>query len=186
VLARLLATGGHDTSSEQWTVLVIDAPEHVNAMVTPHRVMVVFSGLFRIATSEAELAAVLSHELGHYIADHASEQQSNRYTLWLFLAGLLAYTALHRAWLAMGTLFTLGGGALELWADKPLQRQHEIEADLTGMLLMADACYDPRAMAMWWKKLMALTTSPQEPEFVSTHPPVSLAWLAVARDDDGC
>ena len=87
------------------------------------------------AASDAELAAVLSHELGHFIADHAREKQTT-----------VLHTVRHvMPWLPLAWLLN------RLLSD-PLAsclyaklRFHEHEADYIGLLLMTDAGYDPAA-----------------------------------------
>ena len=51
----------------------------------------------------------------------------------------------------------------------PYSRTHEIEADLIGLELMADAGFDPRASLTLWRK-MAAAADGQPLEFLSTHP----------------
>ena len=63
------------------------------------------------------------------------------------------------------------GGALlsEYGISKPFSRQHETEADIGGLMLMASAGYNPQAALSVWQK-MAQAGSSGMPSFLSTHP----------------
>lgn len=65
--------------------------------------------------------------------------------------------------------------ALDLGVMKPASRTQESEADYIGLLMMAGACYDPQEAVGVWKRMKKVEeTQPGIPEFMSTHPSVSL------------
>jgi predicted Zn-dependent protease len=64
--------------------------------------------------------------------------------------------------------------------ELPLTRKQEIEADYVGLMMMAEACYDPRAAVGLWQRMEILQSMRRErppPEFLSTHPAVSFPFL---------
>lgn len=76
LVAKLLAAMGE--KSDDWIVRVLDTdPPTVNAFVTGGKYIYVFTGLMKQATSEDELAAVLSHELGHSLLKHNERQKED-------------------------------------------------------------------------------------------------------------
>jgi hypothetical protein len=67
----------------------------------------------------------------------------------------------------------LGSMLLDLGVMRPSSRQQESEADHVGLMLMAQSCYDPKAAVGLWQRMeMAENAAP--PEWMSTHPSVSL------------
>lgn len=67
-------------------------------------------------------------------------------------------------------LAQLAGGALANYGFiLPYSRKHESEADYIGLLLAADAGYDPREAVRVWQRMEQISKE-QPPEFLSTHP----------------
>lgn len=62
-----------------------------------------------------------------------------------------------------------------LEVELPMSRSQEMEADYVGLMMMAEACYDPRAAVGLWQRFEMLQKSRgvEIPEFLSTHPAVS-------------
>jgi len=116
-----------------------------NAMMAPNGMMLVWSGLMLRAENEAQLAAVLGHELGHYLERHQVEQLR---------------AAKDRAVLStmVGMVGGVGSvlGQIGLMADMfAFSREHEERADRMGMRLMRHAGYDGREAAAIWDNLLA-------------------------------
>ena len=119
---------------------VVDSPE-VNAFALPGGYVYITRGLMAYLNSEAELAAVLGHEIGHVTARHAVRQQS--------AAQLTSLGA------ALGTAFipglnNVGGQQLTNMFGSALLsgygREQELEADKLGAEYLGKAGYDPNAM----------------------------------------
>ena len=129
----------------EYTFNIIDSPE-INAFALPGGYVYVNRGLLTFMNSEAELAAVLAHEIGHITARHAVQQQAR---------GRIAQTAA-----AVGGIVTAvatGSGYVgsqindiaSIWAQTGLSgfgREHELEADSLAAEYLVKAGYDPAAM----------------------------------------
>ncbi|HBP1776120.1 TPA: M48 family metalloprotease [Pseudomonas aeruginosa] len=124
-------------SNLQYHFTVIDSPD-INAFALPGGYIYIHRGLIAYLGSEAELAAVLGHEVGHVTARHSVRQQSQA-SAWNILGQAVAIgTGVGAAGdLAnvLGTAFVRGYG-----------RDMELEADGLGAQYLARAGYDPTAM----------------------------------------
>ncbi|KAI0005644.1 hypothetical protein F4779DRAFT_47931 [Xylariaceae sp. FL0662B] len=163
VMRRLIPVSG--MADAQWEVVVIDDPETANAFVLPGGKVFVFSGLLRIARNEDGLAAVLGHEIAHNLAGHVAERMSGQIGINILLYSAILLTG---GIAILGTHF-IGGAILDLLFSRPMGRKQESEADYIGLMMMAEACYDPRQALEFWKRMdRALEGAP--PEWMSTHP----------------
>jgi predicted Zn-dependent protease len=127
-----------------FTVLDDDS---VNAFTTGGGYVYVHRGLLSYMTSEAELAAVLGHEIGHITARHPARQQTR---------GVLASV------LATGAAIMTGSGAVaqlaNIGAEAWMQgygRENEMEADRLGLLYATKSGYNPEAMGRVFKVFKA-------------------------------
>lgn len=105
----------------------------VNAFAVPGCYIYVTRGLFAVITSEAELASVLGHELGHVVARHA--QRQNQRSLWRNL-GVIATSVT-----GSERLTRLAGQAAQYFGLRYSRRQ-EYEADDFGVEYLRRAGYD--------------------------------------------
>ena len=137
-----------------------------NAFVLPGNHVFVFTGLFKYARNEDELAAVLAHEMGHTLARHAGERISSSFLVSLFARFTLLFDP-------SGFLYTIFLPACALLHDLPNSRETEIEADKIGVTLSAEACYDPRAAKSVFLAIKAGEDTDIVPQFLSTHPSYS-------------
>ena len=153
----------------RWEFHVIDKPKTVNAFCLPGGKIFVYTGLFKYARDEAELASVIGHEVAHALARHGAERMS---------MVLLAQLGEAAALVAMGNqseetqvAFLAAFGVItNLGVLLPYSRTHEYEADRIGLILMALAGYDPHAALSFWKKMAQLSKGETGFEFLSTHP----------------
>ena len=114
-----------------------------NANMAPNGMMQVWTGLLLRVDNEAQLAAVLGHEIGHFLERHSLQQlrdaKSKSATATFFamfgLAGAVANLAV------MASMFSFS-------------REQESRADTLGMLLMQQAGYDGREAAAVWDNLL--------------------------------
>lgn len=152
-----------DAPSWQWEVNTLETKE-LNAYAMPGGKIMVYSGLVdQLKLTDAEMAAVIGHEIAHALREHSRERISRTYAQQLALAGVAVVTGAGEG--AMNLANTVASVTFQL----PHSREQESEADEIGMELMARAGYDPNAAVSVWKKMMAANQGGQ-PEFLSTHP----------------
>ena len=150
----------------KWEFAVIDDPKQANAFALPGGKVGVYTGLLPIAQSANGLAVVLGHEIAHAVARHGAERMSQ---------DVVAQTggSLLGAVLGGGpgtnTILAAYGLGAQVGVLLPYSRTQESEADHIGLLLMAQAGYDPRGALAFWQRMERAGGS-KTPEFVSTHP----------------
>ncbi|MCW7492149.1 M48 family metallopeptidase [Leptospira sp. 2 VSF19] len=160
IVSAELAVTTDTTGVDSWEVVVF-RDNTPNAFALPGGKIGVYTGMFFVAKNKDQLAAVIGHEIGHVIARHGNERVSQNQ-----LAGG-----------SVKILESLGkptvAGALGLGAKfgvlLPFSREHESEADLIGLEIMAKSGFDPRQSVELWKNMSALGGSKTN-ELLSTHP----------------
>ena len=125
----------------EWEVSVV-RDDQINAFCLPAGKMVVFTGILKLAGNDDDfVATVLSHEMAHALAHHASERVARAQTHQNILRSL------------------------------SYDRMQEAEADHIGVFLMAFAGYDPsKAVTFWERMARAHGGKAGKPEFLSDHP----------------
>lgn len=152
-----------DAANWNWEVNVITSPD-VNAWAMPGGKIAVYTGLIeKLQLTDAELAAVIGHEVAHALREHSRERASEQ----MVAGGLISIGS---ALFGLGEMGQKGAeyaymGLIGL----PNSRQHEVEADRVGVELAARAGYDPRAAVSLWQK-MGQVGGGQPLTFLSTHP----------------
>lgn len=141
-----------------------------NAWCLPGGKIAVYSGLLPITQTEAGLAVVMGHEVGHAIAQHGNERMSQQ--LAAELGGVGLSVALSSKPQQTQDIFQAAYGyGAQYGALLPFSRTQESEADKIGLVLMAIAGYDPNeAVALWQRMKQATSSAGTVPEFMSTHP----------------
>jgi beta-barrel assembly-enhancing protease len=138
----------------------------INAFALPGGFVFVNRGAIEVSDSEAQLAAVMGHELSHVALRHGTAQASKA-QLAQGAAGIFGGLF---GGSTGGDLLTegvaLGAGGLLL----RYSRGDETQADVMGTQVIYDAGYDPRAMAQFFEKLQAETAGKNPPQFLSDHP----------------
>jgi predicted Zn-dependent protease len=155
----------------QWEVTVIKDDKTMNAFALPGGKIAVYTGIFPVAKSEAGLAAVLGHEVTHALARHGAERmsQGELTNAALQAVGAAAGASGMNPVLSQGAMAALGAGA-QVGVLLPFSRAHESEADYIGILLAADAGYDPRESVSLWQRMEQMSQGGGPSEFLSTHP----------------
>jgi predicted Zn-dependent protease len=153
----------------KWEVQVFK-DDTANAFALPGGKIGVHTGLLKVAKTDAQLAAVIGHEVGHVIAEHGNERVSQGLAAQggLAIAGALTKDSPYRG-LVMGAL----GLGTQVGVLLPFSRTQESEADLIGLDLMAKAGFDPQQSVELWKNMKAESDKAgggAPPEFLSTHP----------------
>jgi len=151
----------------EWQWSVIDDDKTVNAWALPGGKSAVYTGMLRMAKSDDELAVVMGHEASHAIARHAGERISSN----MVIQGALQGTSMALGDMSpaaqQATMAALGLGS-NVGVLLPWSRMQESEADELGLLIAADAGYDPRTAIDLWTRMSSQSGAP--PEFLSTHP----------------
>lgn len=153
----------------RWRFEVLDTPE-VNAFALPGGTVVITRGLLAMLRDEAELAAVLGHEIAHVAARHAAQRMTR------------ARTAETGTWVAtaLGSLVGLGPVAAQLssgWAAGSVAaygRDQEMEADRLGADYLRRDGQDPRRMA----DVIATLQRAEKARQLGSRPPTAPAWLS--------
>jgi predicted Zn-dependent protease len=152
-----------DAPGWNWEINTLTTNE-MNAYAMPGGKIMVYSGLVeRLKLTDAELAAVIGHEISHALREHTRERVSRAYAQQIALTGIAVATGA-----GQGTL-DLANTVASVTFQLPHSREQESEADIMGLELMARAGYDPNAAVNVWKKMIAAEKS-SPPEFLSTHP----------------
>lgn len=120
---------------------IIDSPD-INAFALPGGYVYVNRGLLDYLTSEAQLAAVLGHEIGHITARHAVRQQTAARTSNVLSTAVAVASVVTTGTSVLGETASLFGGAL----ISGYGRDMELEADALGAEYLLKAGYDPNAM----------------------------------------
>ncbi|KAF5743580.1 hypothetical protein HS088_TW08G00164 [Tripterygium wilfordii] len=141
-----------------WEVLVVNEPV-VNAFCLPGGKIVVFTGLLEHFRTDAEIATILGHEVGHAVARHSAEMITKN--LWFAIIQLIMYQFV---------MPDLANIMSTLLLRLPFSRKMEIEADYVGLLLMASAGYDPRVAPKVYEKLGKVSGDSALRDYFSTHP----------------
>ncbi|WJN58351.1 M48 family metallopeptidase [Pseudomonas sp. SO81] len=152
-----------DAAQWDWQVNLIDS-EELNANCGPGGKIIVYSGLIeQLQLSDAELAAVMGHEIAHALREHSREAMSKAY-------GTQLATQVGSALLGLGEAGKqVADTGVEYLMTLPNSRSNENEADIIGLELSARAGYDPNAAISLWQK-MSKAGGGAPPEFMSTHP----------------
>jgi predicted Zn-dependent protease len=148
-----------------WTFRLVDDPA-VNAFALPGGYVYVTRGLMSHLTSEAELAAVIGHEIGHITARHTVSMISKAQ---LANVGLMLGMILRPELQNYGNLAEAGLSVLFLKYSRDAERQ----ADDLGLRYVSRSDYDPRPMADVFttlERVSALEKKGRVPGWLATHP----------------
>ena len=168
VRALSVATGA-PRGGGNWVVTVFKEDKTVNAFALPGGHVSVYTGIFKVAKTPGELAAVLGHEMGHVQAGHGAERISDQEAtaVGVDLAALLAGID-QSSTKGQATMAALGVGA-QVGLLLPFSRAQESEADKLGTQYMAGAGWDPHEALELWRNMMS-SGEGAPPELLSDHP----------------
>src|SRR5262245_3379654 len=152
----------------QWNFVVIKKDREANAFCLPGGKVAVYTGILPIAQDQAGLSVVMGHEIAHAIARHGAERMSQAQLA--ELGGQALAIGLGGSASSAAILAAYGLGA-QVGVLLPYGRTQESEADHIGLLLMAQAGYDPRVAIGFWQRMERSSGAKGgPPEFLSTHP----------------
>src|SRR5919106_273731 len=161
IVARLAAVA--DRPDYRWEINAIKDDKTINAFVLPGGKIAVYTGIFPIAQTEAGMAIILGHEMGHAIARHAGERVSQQ--LGAQLVGTALAVGIQGSPYGSMIMAAYGLGA-QVGVLLPYSRTQEEEADEIGLVLAARAGYDPSVAIGVWER-MAQLPGRRPPEFLS-------------------
>ncbi len=149
----------------QWQLAVLKSDE-INAYVAPGGKVVFYTGIVnKLNLTDAEIAAVMGHEMTHALEEHSKNKLGAQ-----VLTNLAVNVGKSYVGDAAGGL---GATALDLGSQVgvglPYSRSLESRADYGGLMLMAKAGYNPQAAITLWEKMNKLEGA-GGPAFMSTHP----------------
>lgn len=169
-----------------------------NAGMTANGTMLVFSGLLLRARSEAELAAVLGHEFGHFEKRHTLQKFKAKRTgtdVLSWAAVLASMSGSRQAHQSFGDLQDSVWGGLARFS-----RDQEREADLLGLGYLNDGALRPQAASRFWRNQIleaeasAAARGLRKPDFdrisfFASHPPdgerADYLYALAAPDGEG-
>jgi predicted Zn-dependent protease len=145
-IGQRLAKHSH-RANLKWTFTVLDSPE-VNAFALPGGYVYVTRGIMPYLDSEAELAGVIGHEIGHVTARHGAQRATRQQTAGI---GVLAATVLGAVLEAKGVS---GAGKVASQVSQSVaagyiasySREQELQADELGAEYLARNHYNPQKM----------------------------------------
>ena len=135
----------------QYHFKIVNSPS-INAFSLPGGYVYVNRGLLELIESEAELAGVLGHEIGHVVAFHSMNDVARRW--WADRAiNEVKKAGLTPDQKIQGMLDEYGGTFL-LFVNKKFSREEEDEADQLGLYNTARAGYDPNGLVIFLNRLV--------------------------------
>lgn len=177
-----------DKPKDHFAFFIVKDPE-INAFAAPGGYIAVNSGLITITDNESELAGVIAHEIGHITQNHLQrafeDSKKDAPLMALVLLGAIAASAAG----GDAPVAVLAGGQ-GLIAQKSINftRHDEIEADRVGIQTLANAGFDPNAMAGFFERMEDATSTgaggEDVPALLQTHP-VTTARISDAKSRAG-
>jgi predicted Zn-dependent protease len=135
-----------DRKDVEYSFTVLDS-DIVNAFAAPGGFIYVTAGLLAMADDEAEVACVLSHEVGHVVGRHSVRSMQQSMGIQVAAQLLLGDDA--EAW---GQIAGMGAGLFIMKNG----RDHEFQADQFGVKYAVAAGYDPAGMTRFFEKLVEM------------------------------
>ena len=167
---RIAIQSGLSNAQNDFTVTLLNSPVN-NAFALPGGFVYITRNLVGLMNSEAELASVMGHEVGHVAARHSSRRQSTNTITQILAMGLGILTG-------SGDIANLAGQAAQLYTLR-YSRSQEYQADELGITYLMRGGYNPFAAADMLASLAAQTSLDARisgrnarslPEWASTHP----------------
>lgn len=173
--ARLQAVGQKIASvaaidNAQWEFVLFDSNEK-NAFCLPGGKVGFYKGLLDFVDNDAQIAAVVGHEVGHVALRHAARRMGQEALTSVLIQGggaLLGSQVQMSSQALQGVMAAAGAGA-QVGILLPFSRSNETDADRIGVDYMSRTGYDVKQAVRLWEKMGAASTDrPQE--WMSTHP----------------
>ena len=164
---KVVAGSDAARSEYRYAFHVLRDPETINAFALPGGQVYITAGLLKHLTNEAQLAGVLSHEVGHVVGRHSAEHVAKAQFTQILVgaAGVAASDDRGDGQRAAAVAAMVGS-----LVNMKFSRGDESEADSFGVKYMSQAGYDPRSMVELMRILKSASGPARQPEFMSTHP----------------
>ena len=147
----------------QYDFHLLNDRQTINAFALPGGQVFITAALFGELKTEAQLAGVLGHEIGHVVARHSAQQIAKSNLTEGILNGVMVASdpsgSAAQAAAYIGQLVNMKYG-----------RDDELESDKLGIRFMVKSGYDPYAMIGVMQILAEASNGGDQPEFFSTHP----------------
>lgn len=141
----------------------------INAFALPGGQIFITLGLLDKLETEAQLAGVLAHEIGHVIQRHAAQQMAKG-QLGQILITATQIGANDPSHPSQGQAAAAIAQVVNQVTQLRYSRSDELEADQWGLQLMSEAGYDPKAMLQVMHILEQASPGEHQPEMLLTHP----------------
>ncbi len=165
---RIVEQSAAGKSPYRFEFHLLDDNQTINAFALPGGQVFVTEALASRLKSEAELAGVLGHEVGHVVARHGAEHiAKQQLTQGLTGAAVMATYDPNNPNSTRNAAIVQAIGQL---VNLKYGREDELESDRLGVKFMAEAGYDPRALIRVMEVLKAAGGGGKTPEFFSSHP----------------
>lgn len=164
LIKRLPAT----YANSPWQVVVFNDAQ-MNAFALPGGKIGVYQGLLNVAETQHQLAAVIGHEIGHVIAQHGNERMSQSSLINMGTQAVQQVLTAQQVAYTPQIMAAIGVGS-QVGLSLPFSRAHETEADAIGLMLMAEAGFDPTQAITLWENMSQAAGGKRSPELLATHP----------------
>ena len=144
----------------KFTFKVVDDPNTVNAFAMPGGYIYVYTGLLKKSENEAEVMAVMAHEVAHVTRRHIAQRLVATHGLQSLLSVALGENP--------GLVSEIATGVIANGYLLKHSRDAETDADAVGIEYTVDANYSPQGYVTFFDKLAADAAA--VPAFLSTHP----------------
>ncbi len=138
----------------------------INAFALPGGQIFITEGLLTLLQNEAQLAAVLSHEIGHILGRHSAERMAKEELTTGLISAAAVATANPNDPDGQAQIAAFVGGMINM----KYGREDELEADKFGVQFLIENKYPPQAMLDVMDILAQASGGMNPPEILSTHP----------------
>lgn len=165
---RIVSKTGVSETPYRFDFHLLADEQTVNAFALPGGQIFITAGLLKRLGSEAQLAGVLGHEIGHVVGRHSAQQLAKaKLTQGLSGAAAIATYDPENPATQTGAIAAAMIGKL---LNMRYGREDELESDRLAVRLTAESGYDPRAMIEVMRILEQASGGASGPEFTQTHP----------------
>jgi predicted Zn-dependent protease len=169
--AKMAAQTEGENPTLPWEFTLLNTPM-VNAFALPGGKVFFTRGLAEKLTSEAQMAGVIGHEIGHVTAEHGAQRIASQtaFNVGIAVGAVLVESSEDKKVRNAGRLVVpavaIAGNIVLL----KYGRDEELEADRLGVRYMSKVGYNPRGQREVMEVLASLSKGGSTPEFLSTHP----------------